>query len=267
MSGTEAVNAPVSGEVAPTGSPAPASSSTPEVQAPASEVVAPAEPDDYSDLAGLDPKWAKEVRDLRKEAASRRVALKPFEEAFEPYSPEERDVWFGLARLTAQDPIAGAKALAELAKAIEEGETPEQAAATAGITPADADKPLTKAELDTYMAEQKKEAEIGIRQQEIEAKAVAAGYKPGTVAYKSLLMRAMDEHNYDLDAAIVADAAEKEKYAEGIIAKKLASGEKWPVTPAPTGSGAPSGEEQPKEYDFKVARNRLMARLGAKVGQ
>lgn len=263
MSGTEAVNA------APAEAPADAAPATESVATPAAPVTeapaTPAEPDDYSDLAGLDPKWAKEVRDLRKENAKRRTDLKQYESAFEPYGQEERDVWLGLAQLTAVDPRKGAKALADLSKALEEGLSPEEAADAAGIPTPDEDQPLTRKQLDDYMAEQKKELEIASAAAEIEKKATAAGYKVGTTEYKLLLTRAMDM-NYDLDAAIKAEKADIQTKAEALIAEKLASGEKWPITPAQGGSGSPSGEVQ-HDGSWDRAEKGLRARIAASRGK
>lgn len=248
-------------------------------EAPATESVAPPaeppstpdgavtvpEPDDYSDLAGLDPKWAKEVKSLRKEAAERRVTHKPYEEAFKPYSDEERQVWLGLAQLTASDPKAGAKAFRDLAEALEEGLEPAEAAAEAGIPAPDEDKPLTKKELDAYMAKQKQELAVDTAAAQIEAQAKAAGYEPGSKGYKLLLTRAI-ELNYDLDAAIKEEASEKQAIIDKFVADKVAAGEKWPSTPGPGGSGSPnSGANQPK--NFEEAKAALLEKLRAEAGK
>lgn len=215
--------------------------------------------------SGADTFDRKYVEKLRKENADRRTSLKQYETAFEPYAEDERAVWLGLAQLTAVDPKAGAKALADLAKALEEGLTPEDAADKAGIPTPDEDKPLSKKDLDAYMADQKKELEIASAAAEIEAKATAAGYKVGTTEYKLLLTRAMDM-NYDLDAAIKAEKDEIQTKAEKLIADKLASGEKWPITPAQGGSGSPSGEVQ-HDGSFQRAEKGLRAKIAARTGK
>lgn len=260
MSGTEAVNAPAAGEapVAPVVAPA----ATPAAPAaPAAPVTPEADPFD----SGADTFDRKYVEKLRTEAAERRVALKQYETAFEPYGEEERAVWLGLAQLTAMDPKAGAKALADLSKALEEGFTPEEAADKAGIAPADEDKPLTKKELDAYMAQQRQEIEINTAAAKIEAQATAAGYKVGSKEYKLLLTRAI-ELNYDLDAAIKEEAAEKQAIIDKFVADKVAAGEKWPTTTPAAGAGSPnpSGNEPKTMAEAKAS---LQARLGATPGK
>lgn len=202
------------------------------------------------------------VTKIREEAKARRLALEPYEKTFEPYSEQERATWFHLINEMAADPRVGTQKLAELVKAMEETFAEEDA--KNAPAQAEGEKPLTKKELDAYMAEQRKELEISAAAAQIEVQAKAAGYEPGTTKYKLLLARAMDM-NYDLDAAIKAEAAEKQADFDARVAAKIASGEKWPITPTPSGSGSPSGEVQ-HDGSWSRASEGARKRFGAKVG-
>jgi hypothetical protein len=248
-------------ETAPLTAPAPAA--PPVAAPPPVETPAPAapvtEPDEYSDLAGLDPKWAKEIKDLRKEAGGRRVTQKQYDEAFGAYDQDARDVWLNLATLAAKDPKAGAEALAEVSKLLMDSIAPPPPTV-------DGEKPMTKAEVKKYFEEQQLEVQTTVESVRIQQEAVAAGYKPDTPEYQALMVRAMNFHNYDLTAAIKADKAAQQKIIDDFVAAKIAAGEKWPVTPAPSGSGAPAASTS-EIKDFKQASASLRARLKAETGR
>lgn len=209
------------------------------------------------------------VEKLRKEAAERRVALKPYEEAFQGYSEEDRTTWFRIQQQVLADPEAGAQTLEDVAKYLREGMKPKDAADAAGVEPAEGEKPeekpMTKADVEKFFADQKKEAEINEASLRIETEAKAAGYEPGTTKYKLLLTRAIDM-KFDLTGAIAAEKAEAQKIIDDFVQAQVARGEKWPATPGPAGSGAPnSGANEPKNIDQATAA--LRAKLNAEVGK
>lgn len=239
-----------------------AAASAPEPAAPATD----ADPFDDASKTTFDRPY---VEKLRKEAAERRVALKPFEEAFQGYSEEDRQTWFRIQQQVLADPEAGAQTLEDVAKYLREGMKPKDAADAAGVEPAEGEapeeKPMTKADVQKYFEDQKREAEIDAASARIEAEAKAAGYEPGTTKYKLLLTRAMDM-NFDLSGAIEAEKAEHQAVIDSFVQAKIAAGEKWLTTSGTAGLGAPNTQaSEPKSIED--ATKALRARLAAEAGK
>ena len=143
-------------------------------------------------FASLDDAVA-EVRKVREEAANRRVALKPYEEAFSSFDEESRGIYLELAKQIASGDPAQQKAAAarfrEIAEKIDGAEVP--------VTPAgeiDPDqKPLTRKELREIQEAAQAEQEIERGIAAIEADAKEAGIdlynSPTGAAYLWALQR------------------------------------------------------------------------------
>lgn len=251
MSGTEAVNTP-----APVESPPPLVDEAPVVETDPFE-------DPRFDDATIESFDRKTVEALRKENAKRRTQLKAYEDTYSSWDPESVNVWNTAIKLSALDAKAGAEMLQDLAKALL-GEGDAEGAAAAldkadAITDADDDdRPLTKKEMQAFLAEreQAKNDEAAVTAVQVEAKAL--GYESGTADYLDLLNRAKLNHNYDINAAHAAKQAEKQATIDAWVAERVASGDKWIKSPG--GAGAAPNEERPPA-DFKSAKASLKERL------
>lgn len=254
MSGTEAVNAPA-GDEAPVVAPVEA----PEVEADPFE-------DPRFDDATIETFDRKTVESLRKENAKRRTQLKAYEDTYSAWDPESVNVWNTAIKLSALDAKAGAEMLQDLAKALlGDGDTE---GAKEALDKADAitdgadddDRPLTKKEMQAFLAEreQAKSDEAAVTAVQTEAKAL--GYESGTADYLDLLNRAKLNHNYDINAAHAAKQAEKQATIDAWVQERIASGDKWIKSPGGTGA-APGDPDSGGPKEFKSAKESLKARL------
>lgn len=228
------------GEVAP-------AADAPESEAPVSEPVTEAEVEHEVPTLpeGQDTFDRAYVEKLRKEAANYRERAKKYNEVFEGYEAEAVEEWLSLASTLKADPKAAAQRFAELADAIREqygdaaaDAVEEAVAADADANPA-ADKPLTRAELEAFMAEREKEAEISRRVAKIEADATELGYKRGTEDYDLLLWEASRLKNGSIHEAHAKIKARE----QAIYDRKLAElgGRPNPTVPSP---GTPASSER-----------------------
>jgi hypothetical protein len=194
------------------------------------------------------------VEQLRKEAADRRTAVKPYDDAFSAYGPEERDVWLKIAKLTVDDPAAAKEVMDTLFSSMLEEAEPE-------APTAEDDRPLTRKELEQWSKDQEAAKQEAAAVSAVEKEAESLGYKSGDWNYYALMKRALSDHNGDLKAAHAAFEADKQKVIDEYIAGKTASGEKWPAgmpggaAPADATGGAPKTFEQAKAS----AKARMLA--------
>lgn len=205
----------------------------------------------------------KYVEKLRKENAERRTQAKDFEDTFSPYEADEVDIWKSIIKLTAQDTKAGAEAMAKLAAALlEDGDTEGAEkvieAAEAAKEDDELDRPLTKRELQEYLAAQDKNKADQDAVTAVQTEAIGLGYKIGTADYLDLLNRAKLNHDYDITKAHAARESEKQAIIDAYITERAAAGDKWIKSPG--GTGQPPNEERPPA-DFKSAKASLKERL------
>lgn len=200
------------------------------------------------------------VEKLREEAASRRVALKPYEDAFGGYNDEERQIWMNLARITAEDPIKGAEYFEQVAKSLREQNTPVDPST---LTPEERAQQAVEAKLAEYeakQAEERKEADLQRQVKEINDKATALGYTVGDVDHLRLLYYAQNQTNGDL-----AKADELVKAANQKVIDDYVNGKRLSPPLVNTGQQVPPTPNEPKT--FEDARNALEAWLGSQPGE
>lgn len=206
------------------------------------------------------------VEKLRRESASYRERAKKYNDVFEGYEPEAVDEWLSLATSLKSDPKAAAERFAELAEAIRgqfadpDGAAADAAVADAGLAPAeaaaDAEKPLTRAEVDAILAERDRKAELDRRVAQIEIDARSLGYEPRTEGYDELLYIASTLPSGSIQEAHAKVQARKQAVIDAYVASL---GQKpAPVVPNPNG-GPASGEV--KLRTFEEANSALDAWL------
>jgi hypothetical protein len=235
-------NLPDTGPVEAAPEPAPA----PVAEAPAP----PPEPEGAAPAPTAESFPRDYVEQLRNEAAERRVALKPYEDAFKDYTPEEKDTWLNLAKITQSDPLAGADYFEQIAKALREQNspvdpntlTPEERAARA------ADERIT-----AFEQKQKEEREEAARQEavaQVNREAQELGYELGTAPYMSLLFYAQHETEGDLKLADAKVKADRQKIIDDYVAAKAGAP---PVSPV----GATGTEVHEPPKSMEEARDAL----------
>lgn len=197
------------------------------------------------------------VTKLRTEAAGHRTEAKAFKDAFSGYSDEERAVFLELATGLAGDPdtrLATAKRFQEIATAVL-GNAP-----AAEPTPED-DAPMTKAQVQAYLAEQEAAKDQDRRVADIKTRATDLGYKVGSASYQTLLFLAR-ENGGDMDKAHAAIKDEREADFAARI-KALADEADGAVVPA---GGGPAGSQTRKVTTIADASDALRERLAALRG-
>lgn len=176
------------------------------------------------------------VEKIRKEAADRRTAMKPYEEAFGGYNAEEQAVWFDLAKQLANDPKAAAARFQEIATGILGADEP-----AAVEPPEGADKPLTQAELDAKLKERDDANQLREITAKIESDAAGLGYKKEDAeGWRDLMVTAQYVTNGDLHAAHAHLVAKKQGWIDGYLKEKETGGVKLP-----TNGGTPGQPAEP----------------------
>lgn len=207
-----------------------------------------------------------ELQRVRQEAASRRVAIKPYEEAFKGFDEESRQTYLELAKQIASgDPAAqksAAKRFREIAERID--------GATVPVTPTgeeDPDqKPLTRAELREIQAQEREQQELQTQIKAIEADAEREGITVGSPRYATYLY-ALQQPDVagDHDKAMAVLNAERQAIIDE-YAKQVAEGqEKWPAAVGSAALGAPGEEIKPKTW--RDARAAAAALVSGRAGQ
>jgi hypothetical protein len=216
-------------------------------------------------FASLDDAVA-EVRKVREEAANRRVALKPYEEAFSGFDDESRGVYLELAKQIASgDPELQKAAAARFREIAERIDGSEVSTKPTG-EPDPKQKPLTIAEWESLQAQAQQEAEIQAGIKQIESDAAAAGIDLYNSPTGAAYLWALQQPDVAGDHEKALELVEKERQAAvDAYAKKVAEGaEKWPSV-AP--SAAVAGDEAPPPANWKDAAKRTQAFIKARAGQ
>lgn len=234
----------------------------PVVDAPVTDapvVDAPVTPDAFDDekVESFDRAY---VTKLREEAAKHRTANKPYADAFSSYSEEERAVWMELATGLVNDPTATAERMQGIVDSIR-GEVAPPNPDDDGPDPTDDDAPLTKKQMQEFLAERDKAADLDKRVANIKSSAEKLGYKEGSIDYRMLLITAQEQGG-DLDKAHAAMQASRQGYIADYLASKKADAE---------GASAPGDAAAPSQVadvnTWEGARAALLERLRAKQAQ
>lgn len=199
------------------------------------------------------------VEQLRRESADRRVQLKPFEDAFGGYEPDEVETWLQLIRLTNQDPAAGAQYMAEIASQLKNQYSPPDPNT---LTPEQRAQQVTQSEIEKFRAEQKEERErLEMERQvrELNLHAEKLGYEPGTSGYLSLLHYAQHKTGGDIDKAHEFVQADVQKIIDAYVASKQAAP---PAAPG-TGVGSPTPTEFETLSDSRDALSNWLDEINA----
>ncbi len=220
-----------------------------------------ADPFDDAKVETFDRKY---VEGLRKEAAGHRTKHTPYEEAFGDYSEEDRAVFLDLAKTFAADPVKGTERFEQLAAGLrkqypgEKTPTANELKAEAGVEGDPAEKPMTKAEVKAFLAEERAAEDQQAAVKAITAE-VAAVYPADTSEHRETLWLAANKTGGDIKAALAMQAEKEQAIVDRFLTgKKQQAGGAHPVT----GQGDPSGDSKtPKTW--KEARAASMARIAA----
>jgi len=195
------------------------------------------------------------VEKLRQESAGYRTRAKTYDEAFDGFDDESREVFLGLAKDLVNSPEAAARRMIEVSKQLL-GEDFDSA--LTGPPPA-----LTREDAERLWAE--KEAARGqedaIRAVQNEAREL--GYKDDTPDMSELFWFASNQTGGDLKAAHEKVEARKQAAIDEYLEKKRAAGESFTT---PTTAGITAGGDGEPAHTFEEASARLRARLSGKAG-
>lgn len=236
------VDPPVSTDPAPEPAPDPAPADIPD-------------PDDGTIPEPLKPYVTK----LREEAAERRVALKPFEEAFAPYDDAGRETLLNLVTSLASEETQheAAQAMVELAKTILGDDL--------SGAESDPNRPLTRADLDRIEATKQAKASEEAAVQAVVKEATDLGYEENSTPYRRLMDLAVNETGGDLAKAHEAIQAERDQIIAD-YAKQVQEGKaKWP-TLAPQVGATPADVSGEAPKTWAEARHNAQARAAAARG-
>ena len=196
------------------------------------------------------------VEKLRQESAGYRTRAKTYDEAFDGFDDESREVFLGLAKDLVNSPEAAARRMIEVSKQLL-GEDFDSA--LTGPPPA-----LTREDAERLWAE--KEAARGqedaIRAVQNEAREL--GYKDDTPDMSELFWFASNQTGGDLKAAHEKVEARKQAAIDEYLEKKRAAGESFTT---PTTAGITAGGDGEPAHTFEEASARLRARLGGEAGK
>lgn len=219
--------------------------------------------------SGPDEFTPEYVHKLREEAASYRTEASKFKDTFDGYDESEVEAFLDLARTLKTDPVTAAEWFEQVAKNIRGGQTPEQAAeqaTTAAPSPAD-DRPLTRAELDAYIAERETQRAQAEAQQnaikEIHSEMKELGVDPDSIDGMAVMKVAYEQTGGDIKAAYkIAVEDRRNAVIEAYLAEKAKDADIAGNT-APGIGGIPSGERAIKNLDDSAAAMKeRLARSG-----
>ena len=207
-----------------------------------------------------------ELQKVRSEAANRRVALKPYEEAFGAFDDESRETYLTLAKQIASGDPAEQRAAAARFRQIAERIDGSEIGTTPTGDPDPKQKPLTVGEWEALQAQAAEEATIQAGIKQIEADAKTAGIdlynSPEGAAYLWSLQQPDVAGDHEKALALVASSRQATIDA---YAKRVAEGsERWPST---SPSGSVPGDEAPAPTSWKDAGKRAAALMASKAGQ
>lgn len=201
------------------------------------------------------------VEKVRKEAADRRVRLKPYEETFGEASDDEREALLELNALLLKDPAAGARRMLELSKAIGGDEFDQWLTAE----PA----PLTAEEAQRIWDENNKTQEQARAQAEAEqavfSRIKELGYTENSPEAANLVWRAYNQFDGDLDKAHEAVQGDVQKIIDAFVESKAGKNASFP--PVTSGGGGPADPAGGPPKTFADARAAAEARIDAQAGR
>lgn len=194
------------------------------------------------------------VKQLRDEAAERRVTLKPYEDVFGKFEPEETQALLsvigGLANEETQ--FEAATRLKAVVDSI------------LGDGTEDPNRPLTRADLDRIEQTKQAKAQEEAAVTAVIKEATDLGYPEGTTAHRRLLDLAVNETGGDLKKAHEAIAAEREQIIADYAKQVMEGKAKWPTLAPPVGT-TPANEGAPPKT-WAEARANSQARNKAVYG-
>lgn len=195
------------------------------------------------------------VEKLRQESAGYRTRAKTYDEAFDGFDDESRDVFLGLAKDLVNSPESAARRMIEVSKQLlgDDFDT-----ALTGPPP-----PLTREDAERLWAE--KEAARGQEEaiRAVQNEARELGYKDDTPDMSELFWFASNQTGGDLKAAHELVEARKQATIDAYLEKKRAAGESFTT---PTTAGITAGGDGEPAHTFEEASARLRARLGGQAG-
>lgn len=195
------------------------------------------------------------VEKLRQESAGYRTRAKTYDEAFDGFDDDSREVFLGLAKDLVNSPEAAARRMIEVSRQLLGDDFDS---ALTGPPPA-----LTREDAERLWAE--KEAARGqedaIRAVQNEAREL--GYKDDTPDMSELFWFASNQTGGDLKAAHEKVEARKQAAIDEYLEKKRAAGESFTT---PTTAGITAGGDGEPAHTFEEASARLRARLGGQAG-
>jgi hypothetical protein len=194
------------------------------------------------------------VKQLRDEAAERRVALKPYEDVFGKFDAEESQ-----ALLKVIDGLTDESTQYEAATMLK-----QVVESILGDGSEDPDRPLTRADLERIEQQKQQQAQQEAAVQAVIKEATDLGYPEGTREHRRLLDVAVNETKGDLKAAHEAIQKEKDaiiaEYAKQVMEGKA----KWPTLAPATGTTpADVSGEAPKTWAEARANAQARARAAA----
>lgn len=195
------------------------------------------------------------IKQLRDEAADRRVALKPYEDVFGQLDPEESTALLSVIGGLVNEETA--YEAAQQLKAVVES--------ILGDGTEDPDRPLTRADLERIRKEEEAQAQQEQAVQAVLHEAAELGYPDGTREQRRLLDLAVNETAGDLKAAHAAIQAERDAIIADYAKQVMEGKAKWP-TIAPATGGTPSDTTGEPPKSWAEARKASEARRKAAYG-
>lgn len=209
-------------------------------------------------LSTLPEDAQKEIRKLRDENAKHRTSLRPYEELFDGYDPDDAQFLKDLVRDIKTAPGTAAQRAQQLVDAL------AGAVEAPASTQTDEDRPLTKAEVAQMLndfAKQQEQTQTQQRQLDnVYSEAEKLGYKQNTREMVELLWVAANECDDDIAAAHKKLEDERQAVIDEAFAKKREEAERSPRVVTRTGS-SPGGDKPIKS--IKEASAALKEALSA----
>lgn len=249
----------------PTGEPAPTQVVDTSTEGVQSDGAPSTDADPWDDPA-VDTFARPYVERLRQEAAERRVAVKPFHDAFDGYEDSDRDTLLAFAQTLRQDPATAAQWMQQQAQAIlGEGEgfdqLPDGDGEGEGFDP---DTPLTAAQLDQILA-QREQAQAQQQQHEAQIASIIdeakeLGYDPeskdpvASARYVGLLHLANTHTGYDLKKAHEILQGQDQQAVDNFVAQKRGDVDTTATTPPQTGASARQEKPIPQGWGDDFSR-------------
>ena len=252
-----ALGAVAAGATAPAAAPAADGASTPPSAAPAAGSA--------DSSAGSEETFDRSyVEKLRDEAARYRTKAKEYEDNFDGWDPEDKALFLSLSKdLLSSDKTAAAEAAKKLRS------VSDRVAQELGAIEEELERPLTKSEMESYLAEKDKERAGQEAINRILTESESLGYEKGTKAFADLIWTAQNvpEAQGQIAKAHEIISAQVATFEQAAIDKYLAGkqgqADAFPKTPS---DGAAPGTTSEAPKSWKEAKAAVQAKLAAQVG-